>query len=162
MNKELKMNNPMSEAAMLGWHGGSVEPAVKKAEATVELEYLDNSSAAGARIFSLEMHSARLKERESTVQAYIGSLMAERGLSAPFDWVLAKVQLALLKRKGRRTEEALADARGDLGRLREWADARLELLVSEVKSAYNNGSGLREITRQPSKVGTEQWDELKV
>ena len=155
------MNKTMSEAAVQGWFGGSIEPSLEKAKAKVELEYLEDSSAVGARVISLEMCSARLKEHEARVQAYIGSLMAERSLSTPFDWMLSKVQLAMLKRKRRPTEQALADARSGLGRLRERADAKLALLESEVRSAYIDGSRLRELTGQIGRVQKEVWNVLQ-
>ena len=156
------INKIKSEAALQGWLGGSVESSLEKARAAVELEYHEESRRLRSIVQALEALSDRLLEREASVLAYIDNISAERSLSAPFDWILAKIQLAMLKRKGRRTEQALADARSNLNRLRERADARLALLVSEARSAYYDGGSLRELIGQQSKVGEEEWDELGI
>jgi len=155
------MDKIRSVAALAGFLGGSVDSVMDRARATVELDYLERSRALRAEIASLEARANRLGERDLRIRERLNMLMAERSLSAPFDWILAKVQLAFLARRTKRLEAMLDSAQNDLYLLREWASARTKELESRIQIAYDQGTSLREVTGQIGPLPKEGWDVLQ-
>lgn len=155
------MNQTLSETAMAGWRGSSVDPVLETARARVELDYLERSRALRAEIASLEARANRMSEFDLRIRERLNMLMAERNLSAPFDWILAKVQLAFLARRTKRLEAMLDSAQNDLDLLHEWASARTKELESRIQIAYDQGTSLRELTGQIGRLYKEGWDVLQ-
>ncbi len=153
------MDKIRSEAALLGWLGRSADSVAEMAKAKVELEYLERSAALRAIVSTLEARLDRMRKRSERKRERLNMLMAERSLSAPFEWMLGKMQLAFIVWRTRRLKRALDNARSELGQLREQASARITELENEIRLAYEQGKSLRELGTQDFKV-EEKYDVL--
>ncbi len=98
------MDKIRSDAALAGFLGGSVDSVMDRARAAVELDYLERSRALRAEIASLEARANRLSEHDLTIRERLRSLLVERSLSAPFEWMLGRAQLAYLTRNMKKTK----------------------------------------------------------
>ena len=153
------MDKIRSKAALLGWLGRSVDSVVGMAKAKVELAYQERSAALRANVSTLEAQLERLKSMAARKQGRLNILMAERNLSAPFEWMLGKVQLAFLVSRARKLLVPLDRVRDELGQLREQASAKITELEHEIQLAYEQGKSLRELTIQDFR-GEEKYDVL--
>lgn len=146
MNKELKINNPMSDATLQGWLGRPVDKVLALAKAKIEQDYLEKSRALTVEVVAIEAQLDRLQDRSAAMREHLAVLLMGNNLAAPFEWILGRGQLAYLTRKMRKIEEDLGWATGELEQLREWTSSRIAEMVSEIQLAYEQGQSLRELS----------------
>lgn len=156
---DVNMDKIRSESALLGWLGRSVDSVAELVKAKVELEYQERSAALRANVSTLEAQLKRLGNLAERKRERLNMLMAERSLSAPFEWMLGKMQMAFIVWRTRRLEVLFDRARNELGQLREQVSAKITELEREILLAYEQGKSLRELALLDFKV-EEKYDVL--
>ncbi len=145
-----KMSNIRSQAAMLGCLREPIGTLIKYSRAELQMEHHKETKALRSKICSLEARVERLAKRAAIRQGRVKTLMVERSMGAPFEWIFMKAQIAMLDLRIRRLEKSLDNAKSELIQRREEMSTETKRLEEEIQLHFAVGERLNDLTEKTS------------